>query len=315
MRFKVCIAVFTIGLVTGVALSPADAAPIAQETYASAEDAASALAAAAKSQKNAALDAVLGPNGQKLVSSGDRVADADAQQRFAAAYEEKHVLTPDGPDKFELSVGNNDWTLPIPIVRKGGRWSFDTAAGAQQIIDRRIGRDELRAIRVLLTYVEAQKDYFDRAKQQTGTGAYAERLISTPGHEDGLYWPDTTGGAESPLAPLVAQAASEGYPTDFGVARMKPEPYQGYYFRVLKAQGDDAPGGAKNYVESGHMTAGFALIAWPASYRSSGVMTFLVGPDGVVFQKDLGPDTERLASGTTRFDPDLSWTRVEVTNQ
>jgi Protein of unknown function (DUF2950) len=283
-----------------------------QRSYASAEDAVAALAAAARSHDLVALRSILGPDSANLLSSGDRYADEERERHFAAAYDEKHTLVPKGAGQMTLDVGNDDWPLPIPIVQTDGRWRFDTQAGAQEIIDRRIGRNELAAIRVSLTYVDAQKDYFDRMKQQTGAGYYAERLVSTPGRQDGLYWPATGADAESPLGPLVEQAQEEGYPGE--LVNGKPIPYQGYYFRELKAQGPSAPGGAMSYVRSGRMTGGFALIAWPASYDSSGIMTFVVNQDGVVFQKDLGPNTPRVAVAITRYDPDLTWTRVDVSD-
>jgi Protein of unknown function (DUF2950) len=278
------------------------------------EDAASALSAAVRSHDQAALRAILGPGSEKLLSSGDRYADEEQQRRFAAAYDEKHMLVPEGPQRVELEVGPDDWPLPIPIVQSGrwDRWRFDAQAGADELVNRRIGRNELAAIRVALSYVDAQKDYFGRMKQQTGTGFYAERLISRPGRQDGLYWPVAAAAAESPLGPLVAQAEDEGYPG--AIVNGRPIPYQGYYFRVLKEQGGNAAGGAMSYTKSHRMTDGFALIAWPATYGSSGIMTFQVDQDGVVFQKDLGPNTARVASSAIRFDPDLTWARVEVTN-
>jgi hypothetical protein len=293
----------------------ADAQSPAQQTFASPDEAAGALATATRTHNMTALRAILGPDSEKLLSTGDRYADQEQERRFAEAYDEKHQLLSHGPDDMELEVGANDWPLPIPIVRSDGRWHFDTKAGAQEIIDRRIGRNELAAIRVALTYVEAQKDYFELMKQQTGTGYYAERLLSTAGRHDGLYWPVAAGGEESPFGPLVAQAEEEGYPAPGALVGGKPIPYQGYYFRILRAQGPSAPGGAMNYAKSGRMTRGFALVAWPSSYGSSGVMSFQVNQDGVVFQKDLGTDTARVASAITQFDPDLSWARVEVTNQ
>jgi len=289
-------------------------APV-QQTYAAPDAAAAALASATRTHDTAALRAILGPDSEKLLSTGDRYADTEQQRRFAAAYDEKHQLVKNGADHAELDVGADDWPLPIPIVQADGRWHFDTKAGVQEIIDRRIGRNELAAIRVMLTYVEAQKDYFDLMKQRTGSGVYAQRLIGTAGRQDGLYWPVTAGNAESPFGPLVDQAQDEGYPAPGALVGGKPIPYQGYYFRILKAQGPDAPSGAMNYVQSGRMTKGFALIAWPSSYGSSGVMSFTVNQDGVVFQKDLGTDTARLVPAITRFDPDLSWTRVDIAEQ
>ncbi|HTW71215.1 MAG TPA: DUF2950 domain-containing protein [Acetobacteraceae bacterium] len=282
-----------------------------QRTFATAEEASAALASAARSHDETTLHAIFGPDGGRLLSSGDPRADKEEQRRFAAAYDEKHVLDQEGTNREVVVVGNNDWPLPIPLVQSGGRWRFDTKEGAEEIINRRIGSDELAAIRVALAYVDAQKVYFAHKKSETGTGTYSERLISTPGHQDGLYWP-AAGGAESPFAKLVAQAEEEGYR---GAFNGKHIPYQGYYFRVLQAQGPEAPGGARSYVNSGRMSEGFALVAWPAGYGSSGIMTFQVSDDGVVFQKDLGSDTARLAANITRFDPGLTWARIEVTDQ
>jgi hypothetical protein len=286
-----------------------------RQGYASPEEAAAALATAARSHDQAALSTIFGSDSKNLLSSGDRYADEEQQRRFAAAFDEKHELVPKGPERMELNVGNNDWPLPIPIVQRGRwhRWFFGTKSGTEEIINRRIDRNELAAIRVALSYLDAQKDYFERMKQQTGTGFYAERLISTPGRQDGLYWTTAPGTAESPFGPLVTRAEGEGYPG--ANIRGKPIPYQGYYFSVLRAQGSNASGGAMNYVKSRRMTGGFALIAWPAIYGSSGIMTFQVDKDGVVFRKDLGSSTSRAAPRVTRFDPDMTWARVEVTNQ
>jgi hypothetical protein len=284
-----------------------------QRSYASPEAATSALAAALRTHDMAALRVIFGPNSERLLSSGDRYADEEQQRRFVAAYDEKHAVVPQGPGLAELDVGLNDWPLPIPIVQSGAGWQFDTKAGAEEIIDRRIGRNELAAIRTSLAYVEAQRDYFARTKQAIGSGFYAERLVSTPGHQDGLYWPAATGEAESPLAPLIAAAQEEGYPGE--IVGGKPNPYQGYHFRILRAQGPSALEGAMDYVQSGRMTRGFALIAWPASYDASGIMTFEVNQDGIMFQKDLGPNTAQIVAGITRFDPDLTWTRIEMTDR
>lgn len=283
-----------------------------QQTYASADEAAAALATAARSNDQAALPAIFGPGSEKMLSSGDRYAEQEQLRRFAAAYDEKHTLEPQGDGRMVLEVGNNDWPLPIPIVQADGRWHFDTKAGADEIVNRRIGRNELSAISVVLDYVDAQKDFFQRVKAKTGTGFYAERLISTPGHQDGLYWPAAEGAEPSPFAVVIDRAEQEGYAGAF--TGSKPIPYQGYYFRVLKSEGTDSPDGVKSYLKGGKMTEGFALIAWPSSYGSSGIMTFEAGPDGVVFQKDLGADTARIVSSITQFDPDLSWARINITN-
>ena len=286
--------------------APAQAAPAAATGFATADEAVGALIAALTANDTAALRRILGPGSDALVNSGDRFADQRTRETFLAAYGEQHKLVPAGDDRMVLDVGKNDWPLPIPVVKQAAAWHFDTAAGAQEIINRRIGRNEIAAIRVSLFYTDAQKDYFERL------GEYAQRLISTPSKHDGLFWPAAEGERESPLAPLIDQAIDEGYPGD--IVSGKPIPYQGYYFRIFKSQGENAPGGAKDYMAGGKMTGGSALIAWPASYGVSGIMTFLVDQDGIVFQKDLGAQTVALAGAMTRFDPDVSWARVDITD-
>jgi hypothetical protein len=289
------------------------AAEPSQQSYASSDDSVAALVAAARSQDPAALRAVLGPGSEALISSGDRFADEAALRRFVDAYDIKHAIVPWGTDRMGLDVGANDWKLPIPIVQRGGRWYFDSRDGAQEVVNRRIGRNEIAAIRVALAYVDAQNDYFERKKQQTGRGEYAQRLVSAQGKRDGLYWPAANGEEASPLQPLVSQAQEEGYPGEMLGPRLVP--YQGYLFRILTSQGAEAQNGAKKYVQNGRMTGGFALIAWPASYASSGITSFIVNQDGMVFQKDLGPETARIAGNLTQFNPDLSWALVKVTDQ
>jgi Protein of unknown function (DUF2950) len=286
--------------------------PEPQRSFASADEAAKAFVAALRNHHEAELRAILGPKADRVIDSGDRYADRELHQRFIALYDEKHTIDQKSPGRAELDVGPNDWPLPIPLVENNGGWIFDTKAGAQTIVDRRIGRNELSAIRTLLACVDAQRDYFERIKQISGRGTYATRLVSSPGHRDGLYWPVAEGETESPLGPLIDSAQDAGYPGE--LVGGKPIPYEGYYFRILKAQGPNGDGGAKNYIRSGRMTGGFALIAWPAVFESSGIMTFIAGPDGDVYQKDLGPETARIAGAMTTFDPDLSWSRVEVTN-
>ncbi len=303
-------------LASSVWLAIAHAAPTStpqpQRGFASAEEAVSAFVTALRDHKEADLRAILGPEGDRVIDSGDRYADRELHQRFVALYDEKHTIDQKSPGHAELDVGPNDWPLPIPLVENNGRWTFDTKAGAQTIVDRRIGRNELSAIRTLLACADAQHDYFDRAKQANGSGEFAARLVSTPGRHDGLYWPAAEGEAESPLGPLIDAAQDAGYPGE--LVGGKPIPYEGYYFRILKAQGPNGDGGAKSYVQSGRLTGGFALIAWPAVFGSSGIMTFIVGPDGDVYQKDLGSDTARIATAMTTFDPDLTWSRVAMTN-
>ena len=245
-----------------------------------------------------------------LVESGDPTKDAAERKKFLDAYAAKHALVPATNGAMTLDVGDDDWPLPIPLVQANGAWHFDARDGAQEIVDRRIGRNEIAAIRVCLAYVDAQRAFFDMMKEQNGQGAYAQKLLSTPGQYDGLYWPMEGGAPESPLEPLVETAKDEGYPGQIEAGQRKP--YQGYYYRILTAQGVNAPGGPRNYLKGGSMTGGFALVAWPAIFGASGVMTFIVDQDGVVFQKDLGSDTAGIASRMQSFDPDLSWSRVDI---
>jgi hypothetical protein len=230
--------------------------------------------------------------------------EQQAQKRFVAAYDARHSIARDALGRIVLTVGVENWPLPIPIVAGGGRWHFDSRAGAQQLVERRIGRNEIAAIRTSLAYVDAQKLYFRMTQE------YAQRLVSTPGRHDGLYWPAAEGQPDSPLEPLVEQAIDEGYPG--ADASGKQQPYQGYYFRILTGQGDNAPSAAIDYLAGGRMTRGFALVAWPAVYGASGIMTFEVNQDGLVFQKDLGDETSSLAGKIVMYDPDLSWMRVDI---
>ncbi len=303
-----------LGMIAWFAVAPAApaSAPEPQRDFASAEDAVSAFVTALRDHQQADLRAILGPEGDRVIDSGDRYADRELQQRFVALYDEQHTIDQTSPGRAELDVGSNDWPMPIPLSENNGRWTFDTKAGAQTVIDRRIGRNELSAIRTLLACVDAEHDYFGRAKQANGNGEYAARLVSTPDRHDGLYWSVSEGEADSPLGPLVDAARDAGYPGE--LVSGKPIPYEGYYFRILKAQGADGDGGARSYVHSGRMTGGFALIAWPAAFGSSGIMTFIVGPDGDVYQKDQGSETARIAAATTTFNPDLTWSRLSMTN-
>jgi hypothetical protein len=284
-----------------------------QESFASPEEAVAALIKAVQANDSKELRAILGPNSEKLVASGDPVADANARQRFLESYTAKHTLTSHGDGQQVLIVGSDDWPLPIPLVQNGGAWHFDATKGAQEIVNRRIGQNELLTIRTLLAAVEAEQDYFDRVKRGSGTGAYAQRMLSTLNNQDGLYWAVDPGEAPSPLGPLIDLAVSEGYPGDMSPSGV-PVPYHGYLYRILKMQGPNAPGGVKNYLRDGQMTEGFAIVAWPAAFENSGIMTFLVDQDGIVFQKDLGPNTAKIAAGITSFDPDVTWTRIDISD-
>ena len=297
----------------GIALAASSDPPAPQRTFASAEDAANAFVTALRNHQEADLRAILGPEADRILDSGDAHADEELHQRFLGLYDAKHSIEKKGPGHAELDAGPDDWPLPIPLVEKDGRWTFDTAAGAQTIVDRRVGRNELSAIRTLLASVDAQHAYFDLIKQQIGRGVYTTRFISTPDHHDGLYWPVAAGEPESPLGPLIEAAQEAGYPGE--LIGEKPIPYEGYNLRILTAQGPNGDGGARSYMQSGHLTGGFALVAWPAVYESSGIMTFIAGPDGDVYQKDLGPETASIAATMSAFDPDLTWSRVAWTNE
>lgn len=278
----------------------------AQERFDTPENAVKALVTAAKDGSREKLLDILGPDGEDVISSGDDVADRNARDSFIAGYDEKHSLEPDGEDKTILVMGDEDWPFPIPIVKKDGKWAFDSAAGLEEILLRRIGRNELAAIQSSLAYVVAQNDYAALDVDGKNPPPYAQRIVSTPGQKDGLYWPAAEGENQSPLGELFAVAAAEGYKPG-----EKPIPYHGYYYRVLTRQGAGADGGAYDYVVDGRMIGGFALLAYPAQYGNSGIMTFMVNQDGVVYQKDLGPKTERLAREIDIFAPDSTWQKAE----
>ena len=279
-----------------------------QRTFASPMEAAQAFANALSDGDAQSAQSILGPQGEKLLHSGDAVADRKAVKRFLAAYAKQHRLDQLGEETAILHVGPEDWPFPIPIVRRNGAWLFDTAAGADEILNRRIGRNELNAIQVCLAVVDAQREYASTDHDGSGVRAFARRFVSSPEKKDGLYWPNGGAGPPSPLGPFVARAAEEGYPTPASGANRTP--YHGYYYRMLTGQGPGAPGGAYDYLVDGRMVGGFALLAYPARYKVSGIMSFIVNHDGTVYEKDLGPDTSELAKSTTTFDPDESWRAV-----
>jgi len=291
-----------------IALLATASAVEAQQSYQTPDEAAAALVSAVRADDQNAELAVLGLDGDDIVSSGDKVADDAIRQRFLQSYDAKHQVTMNGDSKAILVIGNDDYPFPIPLVRKADKWSFDTAEGRREILYRRIGRNELDTIQVCLAYVDAQDEYAEKDRTGAGAGVYAERFISNPGKKDGLYWPAEQGADESPLGELFADASEEGYKAGEGRS-----PYHGYYYKILTKQGPHAPGGAANYVVNGEMIGGFALVAYPAEYRNSGVMSFIVNYAGTVFQKDLGPDTAQLAEKMTSFNPDSSWKKVDVT--
>jgi Protein of unknown function (DUF2950) len=293
-----------IGSIIVAVFCVAASAAYAQQAFQTPDEAAAALVAAAKASDMKALVTVLGPDGEDIAASGDDIADAETRQKFVAAYDAKHKVVMEGNDKVIMLIGEKDFPLPIPLVRKEGTWRFDTTAGREEILFRRIGKNELDAIQICLAYVDAQNEYAEKDRT-AGVNAYAQRIISRPGKKDGLYWPSSQGGEESPFGELVAQATRQGYRV--GAGRM---PYHGYYFKILTQQGSAAEGGEFDYVVRGKMIGGFALVAYPAEYRNSGVMTFMVNHAGIVFQKDLGPNTAQSAERMNSFNPDQTWTRV-----
>lgn len=285
---------------------PLFAAEARQRRFASPEEAMTALVDAIKADDRKVLLDILGPEGRTLVDSGDAVADRSAGQRFAAEYDRAHRLE-GGGGKVVLHVGPDDFPFPIPLVPEGPVWRFDTRAGKEEILNRRIGGNELHAIQACLAYVDAQREYYSEDRNADGLREYAQRVASTPGKRDGLFWETKAGETPSPLGPLVAQARIEGYG---GARQTTPVAYQGYYYRILTAQGPDAPDGAYDYLAHGRMIGGFALVAFPAQYGVSGVMTFIVSHAGVVYQKNLGPNTAAIARGLKLFNPDGSWKKA-----
>ena len=280
----------------------------AQKAFKTAEAAADALVAAARSGDKKTIMELLGRGASDIVSSGDAVADSEAFQRFVAAYDAKHELTKDGDSKTIMILGQEDYPFPIPIVREKGTWRFDTDAGRQEIIYRRIGRNELATIQTCLAYVDAQNEYADEDRTGAGKGIYAQRVVSSPGKKDGLYWSDNQGKDASPLGQFMAEATARGYRVGAGRT-----PYNGYYYKILTKQGPAASGGELDYVVRGKMIGGFALVAYPAQYRNSGVMTFIVSHNGKVYQKDLGPNTTSIAENMSSFNPDKTWQEVSPT--
>jgi len=274
-----------------------------QKTFSSPEDAANALVAATKNNDEKAMLDILGPDGKEIISSGDDTEDALSRANFVQKYEQMHRLVKEPDGTTTLYIGAENWPTPIPLVNSGNAWYFDTEAGEEEIVYRRVGGNELSAIRVCQELVAAQKEYYS-----THSNEYAQKIFSDEGQHNGLYWKATEAEPESPIGPLVASAVAEGFaPSGAGA----PTPYRGYYYHTLRRQGKDAPGGAKSYIVNGKMTEGFAFVAYPAEYRSSGVMTFIVNEDGVVYQKDLGNKTDALAKAMKEYDPNSKWQKAE----
>jgi Protein of unknown function (DUF2950) len=291
-------------------------ATVSPPQFNSPDHAVDALVQSLRTNDTAQLKQILGPDAETVLSSGDEVSDAQHRQAFLNDYDQKHQLVPASPekpgDKLTLVVGNDDWPLPIPLVRdqQKGTWSFDTAAGLDEIINRRIGRNELDTIQVCLAIVDAQREYATSDPEQTGIPIYAQKFFSDPGKKNGLYWKTSPDEKPSPLGPLVASAAELGY-TSTTSSTGEPQPFHGYLFRMLKSQGPSAPGGELDYVVNDKMIGGFAVVAYPAEYGNSGVMTFIVSEAGIVYQQDLGSDTKQIALDMKAFDPDANWQKVQ----
>jgi hypothetical protein len=287
-------------------VSAADTEP---KSFTSPDEAVKALVNVVKGDDTKELLQIFGPAGKEIIFSGDEVADKTGRNRFIKAYEERNRLTKENDKKIILHVGNQDWPFPIPIIKVDETWRFDPQEGKEEILNRRIGRNELNTIQVCLAYVDAQREYAVKNRNSGGLPEYAQKFVSEKGKRNGLYWEASEGEEQSPLGPLMAKAVKEGYTGK--KSGDKRAPYHGYYYRILKSQGKDAPGGEYDYVVKGKMIGGFALIAYPAEYDNSGIMTFMVSHDGVVYEKNLGQDAEKIATAMKKFDPDKTWKKVE----
>lgn len=283
---------------------------VVQQSFVSPEAAAKALAEAIRAQDSKAIMGIVGPKARNWLSSGDKVADQTDQQKFLAAYDLKNSISTASDGRAFLLVGADDWSFPAPLVRKGQGWVFDAAAGREELLNRRIGRNELDAIQTLLAIVDAQREYAAADPDGNGFNDYARRFVSSEGKKDGLYWPVAAGEAQSPLGPMIGAAAREGY----GKAKSAgstPAAYHGYRYRILTSQGVNAPGGAYSYLVNDKLIGGFAVLAYPARYGVSGVMSFLVNHEGAVYQKNLGKETEATAEKMRSFSPDSGWKKAE----
>ncbi len=290
-------------LLTGCFPTPSMAQQQGQKTFSSPEDASNALVTAAQSSDEKEMLDILGPEASRIVSSGDETEDANNRANFVQKYQEMHRLVKEPDGTTTLYIGAENWPTPIPLVEKGSSWYFDTEAGKKEILYRRIGQNELSTIRVCQELVAAEKEYYSTQRNE-----YAQKFFSDEGQHNGLYWKAAAGEPQSPIGPLVASAVAEGYVKSQSGT---PNPYRGYYYHILIGQGKNAPGGAKNYIVNGKMIEGFAFVAYPAEYRSSGVMTFIVAEDGVVYQKDLGKMTDVLVKAMKEYNPNSSWQKTE----
>ncbi len=281
----------------------------AQQRFSTPQEAVNALINAARSGDRRSVLTILGPGSQEIVSSGDPVEDENIKKEFLAAYDAGHRIVSEPGKPATLVMGPDNWPFPIPMAQKDGQWAFDTVAGREEILARRIGRNELATLKAMLAYWDAQNEFADMNKDKSGQAVYAQRIVSSPGKKDGLYWPTSGNEKPSPLGDAVAAATQRGYRPGAG------EPFNGYRFKLLTRQGPTAPGGAVDYVVNGNMIGGFGLVAYPAEYGNSGIMTFIINNDGDIYQKDLGDRTARTASRMTSFSPDHTWKKVVDTEK
>jgi len=295
-----------VGVFGAAPAARAAAAKAGGKVFASAEDAVTALVEALDKDDLKALMTILGPEARSLIFSGDDIADDQERNRFVKSYREAHSLLKGGDGTEVLQVGSDSWPFPIPIVKDAAGWRFDTRAGRDELLARRIGANELSAMQVCLAVVDAQREYWERNPERSAIPHYARRVSSTKGKRDGLYWESPAGSPPSPLGPAFAEAQRQGYDVKGG----KPIPYHGYFYRILTRQGPAAPGGAYDYLVRGQMMGGFALVAYPAQWGASGVMTFMVNHDGQLYEKNLGPQTTSIAEAMKEFNPDSTWQKV-----
>jgi len=306
LTFICSVAVMTLVILVLSAPLQGYAAQARQYTFSSPEEAVKALIVAMKAHKVKELNSIFGPAGKEILSSGDAIEDRAGRERFMQAYETKNVLKREGDSKVILQLGTEEWPFPVPIVKRGEKWSFDAKQGKEELINRRIGKNELNTIQTCLAYVDAQREYAAKDRNGDGLFEYAQKFMSTLGKKDGLYWKAKAGEGESPLGDFAARAAQEGYRKTSN----KPISYHGYYFKILKAQGKNAPGGAYDYIIKGNMIGGFGMVAYPANYGVSGVMTFVINHDGIVYEKNLGKDTAKIVQVMKLYDPDKTWREV-----
>jgi hypothetical protein len=299
------IALLALVLAFALLFSPACSPAKSQISFPTAEEAAEEVVQAAETDDNERLMAIFGSEAEDIMSSGDPVYDRRQREVVVLAFQQGWGLVDHGADTKELVIGDEAWPFPVPLVKEATGWRFDTEAGMEEILARRIGRNELSVIEFCMTYVQAQVEYASQGHDGKPAGIYAQRTASEPGKRNGLYWEVKPGEKPSPLGTLAAQAAAEGYEDPDSSTSLSP--FHGYFFRILIAQGSEATGGAKSYIEDGEMTAGFALVAHPAEYGDSGVMTFIINQDGIVYEKDLGDDTIQIASQMNEYNPDETW--------